>query len=364
MKAVIPCAKKEDNLFPFIESTPTGLMPVAGKPVVEHLVTALENSGIEEIYLVANYRIELFKEKFSDHRNVEIVEQEELNGTGGAVEACDFIEQDFLVVNGDVAISQNDIQNLVKKHEQKTPEASVLATDEQKPEKFGVLSIENDRVVEIQEKPEKPENTLVNTGIYIFNPGIFETLSEMDGDKHLTDALNSIIEEEIRFELVEDYWIDIGSPKKLMKADHVKLGAEAERNISEDAEVHESAEILGRVEVREGAEVKSGAVVEGPCIIAENAEIDANATIRNSTVNRNSYIRNANIEDAVIFPDVDVEPYVDIRFSVIAEESKIKSGTAISESFIGPRSFIEVNNSIKGLKFVPDARTDLSEISK
>lgn len=365
MKAIIPCAKKEDNLFPFIESRPTGLMPVAGKPVVKHLIEALKEAEIDDIYLVTNYRQEMYEEEFGEYTDVNIVEQEELNGTGGAVETCDFIEEDFLVVNGDVVVSGRDIESLVKKHEQKQPEATILATDEQKAEKFGVLSIENDKVVELQEKPEEPENTLVNTGIYVFKPAIFGSLEKLeDKEKHLTDAVRDFLDDGTRFELVKDYWIDIGSPEKLLKADHVKLSADAEASISDEAEVHESAVIEGRVTVESGAKLKPGTVVEGPAIIGENAQIGPNASIKNSTINSGSIIRGADIEDSVLFSETTVAPSVHLNLSILAEESTVKAGSVIEESFIGPRSFIEINNSIKGVKFVPDARTDLSEISK
>ena len=365
MKAVIPCAKKEDNLFPFIESTPTGLMPVAGKPVVKHLIEGLKQAGIDDIYLVTKYRQEMYEEEFGEYTDVNIVEQEKLNGTGGAVETCDFIEEDFLVVNGDVVVSGKDIESLVKKHEQKQPEATILATDEQKAEKFGVLSIENDKVVELQEKPEEPENTLVNTGIYVFKPEIFESLAKLEDDeKYLTEAVRDFLDMGTRFELVKDYWIDIGSPEKLLKADQVKLSMEAEDSISKDAEVHESAEVRGRVTVESGAELKPGTVVEGPAIISENSRVGPNASLRNTTVNAGCVVRGADIEDSVLFSETTVAPSVHLNLSILAEECTVKAGSVIEESFIGPRSFIEMNNSIKGVKFVPDARTDLSEISK
>lgn len=367
MKAVIPCAIKEDSLFPFIESKPTGLMPVAGKPIVKHLISDLQEAGVDDIYIVTNYREESFEEEFEEYTNVNTVTQEDLNGTGGAVEQCDFIEEDFLVVNGDVIVSQDDLKALVSKHENTEGQATVLATDRDSPEKFGVLSITNDKVTGLEEKPEDPENTLVNTGIYVFTPEIFSVLGEMESEqKELTEAVKKLIEEqETRFELVEDYWIDIGSLKRLWKADKVKRDHLVDSTeISEDAEVHESVEITGKAVVKDGAEVKAGTVIEGKTIIGENSIIGPNTTVRDSTVGSNSQIRSADIDSSVLFEKNIVDSFTSIESSIIAEESDIKSNTVIRESFIGPRSFIEMNNSIYGVKFVPDARTDLGEISK
>lgn len=367
MKAVIPCAIKEDSLFPLTESKPTGLLPVAGKAIVKHLVSDLKEIGVDEIYLVTNYREEMFEKEFEDYKDVDTVTQEELNGTGGAVEKCDFIDEDFLVVNGDVIVSQEDLQVLVDKHENTGDPATILATDEDSPEKFGVLSITNDRVVELEEKPEDPENTLINTGIYVFTPEIFSTLAELEDErKDLTDAVQKIIDsKDARFELVEDYWVDIGSLKKLWKADELKREFNiTETRIDEDAKVHESVEITGDSIIKSGAEIKAGTVMEGKTIIGKNCTIGPNTTVRDSTICSNSQIRFADIDSSVLFEKNIVDSFTSIENCVIAEESDIKSNTVIRESFIGPRSFIEMNNSIYGVKFVPDARTDLSEISK
>ncbi len=367
MKAVIPCAIKEESLFPFIESKPTGLMPVANKPIVKHLISDLKEVGVDEVYLITNYKEEKFEEEFEDYDNVSTVTQEKLNGTGGAVEKCDFIDEDFLVVNGDVIVSQEDLQALVDKHENTGDPVTMLATDEDSPEKFGVLSITNDRVVELEEKPEDPENTLINTGIYVFTPEIFPTLKEIEGEqKDLTEAVGRLIKQnEARFELIEDYWVDIGSLKKLWKADEVKREFNiSETNIDENAEIHERVEITGKAVIESGAEIKAGTVIEGKTVIGENSILGPNTTVRDSTIGPNSQIRSADIDSTVLFEKNIVDSFTSVENCVIAEESDIKSNTVIRESFIGPRSFVEMNNSIYGVKFVPDARTDLGEISK
>lgn len=366
MKAVIPCAKKEESLYPFTESRPTGMIPVMGKPIVKHLISDLQDEGVDDIYLITSYREEDYQTEFEEYTNVNTITQEELNGTGGAVEKCDFIDEDFVVINGDVVTSGEDISSLLKKHEETDSEATVLADTEDSPEKFGVLSIQNDRVESITEKPEEPENTLVNTGMYVFSPEIFEVLDEMEGRKDLTDAVQKMVRDhDVRFEMVENYWIDIGSNRELWKADRVKKEKEITgTDIDEDAEIHENVEISGKAVVEEGTEIRPGTVIEGKTYIGRNSIIGPNTVIRNSTVSRDSQVRSADIDTALLFEKNIVDPSTHIEDCVLAEECDIKSNTTIRESFIGPRSFVEMNNSIYGVKFVPDARTDLGEISK
>ena len=365
LKAVIPCAKKKDDLYPFTESKPTGLIPVMGKPLVKHIIYNLQELGVDDIYLITNHLEDEFADIFEEYTNVNLIHQEHPTGTADALELCSFIDDDFFVVNGDVIVSEEDLKALKQKHKDSESDATILATEQNKPEKFGVLSITNDRVKSLEEKPEEAENPLVNTGIYIFKPSVFNAI-ENAGTSDLTDAVKQLVDEnDVRFEIAQKYWIDINSPKKLWKADQIKRTNEiTEKSISDEAEIHEDASITGNVRVEPKAEIKAGTVIEGDTYIGEEAVIGPNTTVKDSTVGKKSQVRHCAIEEVLTFEKTIVDPNVFIEQSILGEETDVLSNTAIRESFIGPRSYIEINNSIRGVKFVPDARTDLSEISK
>ncbi len=367
MKAVIPAAKKKESMFPFSETKPTGLMPVMGRPLVKHLIHALQDIGVDDIYIVTSHLEEKFEEEFGEYTNVNTVHQEDLTGTAAAVETCDFIGEDFFVVNGDVMVSTRDLENLKQKHEEFDSDVTMLATEEEKPEKFGVLSITNDKVVSIEEKPEEAENTLVNTGIYVFSPEVFDVIDGL-GNKQtsITDAVDRLVEREgARFEFITDYWIDIGSPRKLWKADEIKREYSIGRDeIHTDAEIHDTVEIDGDAVIEENAIVKAGTVLEGKVFIGRGAIIGPNTVISDSSVARNSQLEAAKVESSNIFESVILDPTVYVEDSVVGEEADVKPGSVIQESFLGARSYVEMNNSMRGVKFVPDARTDLAEISK
>jgi len=366
MKAVIPCAKKKEGLFPFSESKPTALMPVMGEELVKHNIEALKENGVDEIYLVTNHLEEKFEQEFGERTDINIVHQEEVDGTASAISSCDFLEDDFIVVNGDVIVSEGDLNNLLDKHENNEKKVTLLGTDESKPEKFGVLSITNDDVVDIREKPDAPENNLINTGIYVFRSDIFDQLEKTDEDENsLTDAVKNLaLQDQVKYNLVDDYWIDINSPEKLWKADKIKRSFEINETVIKDAKVSDKAEISGEAIIEDGAQIKAGTVIEGKAFIGENSVIGPNTVIRNSTITRECQIRDASIEEGLMFERSIVDPQTHLENFILGEESDVKSGSVIRESFIGARSFIEMNNSIYGKKFVPDARTDLSELSK
>lgn len=367
MKAVIPCAVKKDSMFPFSETKPTGLMPVMGRPLTRHLIESLRSIGIDEVFIISNHLQESFEEEFSEDSDVTVKRQEDLNGTAGALEVCEDIEEDFFVVNGDVAVSEQDLENLKKKFMQTDSKASILAAGEDNPEKFGVLSITNDQVDSLEEKPEDPDNVLVNTGIYAFKPEVMDIISQLEGEtKSLTDAVREFIaEEEATFELISDYWIDVGEPKKLLKADQVKREHEInDIEISKEAQVHEEASIIGNAVIKKGAVLKPGTVLEGDVFIGENSQIGPNTHIKDSSISRNSIMRPESVISSIVFENGIMDSAVCVENCIFGEESDLRAGSVIRESFIGARSYIEMNNSIRGVKFVPDARTDLSEISK
>lgn len=365
MKAVILCAKKKENLFPFTETRPTGLTPIAGKPAVRHLVSDLQEAGVKEVYLVTNHLEQEFEEEFEEYSNVSIVHQEEVTGTADAVKCCDFIEEDFFVVNGDVIVSTGDLKNLKKKHLNERPEATVLGDNEEKPEKYGVLSIINDEVKSIEEKPEEAENSLVNTGVYIVRPSIFGNIEESESSS-LADVVGDIAEAgKVKMDVINDYWMEIDSLRRLWKADRFKREKTLEdQEIADSAEIDSSAEIKGEVKIKSDAVIRENSTVEGPAVIGENTVIGPKTLVHNSTVGEKSQIRGATVENSFLFEEQIIDSHVHVEQSVLGEEVDVKAGTVIYESFIGAESFIEMNNSIKGATFYPDARTDLGEISK
>ena len=361
MKAVIPAAKKKESLFPFSDSKPTALMPVKGEALISQTIEKLKIQGVTEVYVIVNYREEMFREFFDDREDVNIVLQEDLSGTAEALKNVDFIEEDFIVVNSDVVISENDIGRLIDSHK---GDVSMLATDERKAEKFGVLSIQNDEIVSIEEKPEDPDNSLVNSGIYILKPRIFDLLKSSDKSS-LTKVINENIEGlDTRFKIIEDYWIDIGSPKKLWEADRVLRENELEPEISEEAEISDQASVGEKARIEDNVKVEEGAVIKGDSVICEDTVIGPNTVVEGSTVGLNSQLENCHIQESLLFEENIIDSFVDLENAVFGEECDVKSGSVVKESFIGPRSYLDMNNSIRGVKFVPDARTDLSEISK
>ena len=92
----------------------------------------------------------------------------------------------------------------------------------QKPEKYGVLKVENDFLKEIVEKPKEHIGNLINTGLYKFTSEVFEKISQISlsprGEYELTDVINLLAKEKkVKVKKIEDYWLDFGNPADIMR---------------------------------------------------------------------------------------------------------------------------------------------------
>lgn len=277
MKAVILAAGKGTRMRPLTEDTPKPLLPVAGKPIIQHNIDLIEDI-VEEIIVVAGYEIEQFEEYFSE-TEVTVIEQEEARGTAdAALQARDLVEDQALIMNGD-DIYGEDIRDIT------AHSTAFAAARAEKPENFGVLDTSDGEVVSIVEKPDEPPSDLVNIGCYLVNPRFFELLENVEiserGEYEITDALSMYIAEEDVKLLETDQWLPCSYPWQLIEANR-ELISDIDRKIS--GEVHETSVIKENVILESGAEVKEHCVVKGPAIIKSGAEVGPDAYIRPGTV--------------------------------------------------------------------------------
>ena len=313
MKAVILAAGKGTRMHPLTEDTPKPLLPVAGKPIIQHSIDLLDDEA-GEIIIVAGYQLDQLREHFNGRENIRIVEQENPEGTAdAALQAKPYIDGKTVVLNGD-DIYGEEVREAIKH------DSAVLGAQSPTPEKFGVLEIKAGKLESIQEKPEEPPSNFVNTGFYVVQPGFFDLLKNVEkserGEYEITDALEQYITQE-EVEVIETKtWLPCSYPWQLIDANEVLIG-DVDREIAGD--VAESATIEGEVVVEQGAEVKQNTVIEGPAIIKQGCEIGPNAYIREGTV----------LEEDVKVGNSE------IKNSVVREGSNIPHFNYVGDSYIG-----------------------------
>ncbi len=172
------------RLRPLTDSTPKPLLPMHGKPIVEHTIRQLARHGVKNIIISAGYKAEQIQDYFKDDLNLGVsmaysIESEPL-GTGGAVKkAAAGIKEPFFLVWGDNIM---DINYSKMREEFSASSAAILMalTPREDVENFGAAKLEKNKIITFIEKPRKEEtpSTLINAGAFVFDPSCLKMLPE------------------------------------------------------------------------------------------------------------------------------------------------------------------------------------------
>ena len=359
MKAVVLAAGEGRRLRPLTVLRPKPMVPVGNKPVLEHVVEALVDAGVTELVFVVGYRRERIQTHFGDgddwDAEIEYVVQEKQLGTGHALlQAEDTVEDDFLVVNGDSFVSTDLVADLVES-KQDGPAVAVTRSDE--PTDYGVVDVENDVVVGLEEKPRvyDAETETINAGVYRFDTGVFEDIRETSGGGRmaLTDAVVRRTKEGnggVRA-VYTDEWTDISHLWDVLRVNATMVGdTKAEDGEEEGTRrgVHPTAHVADAVTVGrnvrvgpnatvlpgtslgDNASVGAGAVVSGSVLFADS-RVGDNAVVRDCVVAGNASVgSNATVEGGKADVVVEGELYQDVRLGgVVGDNSEVGGGACL-----------------------------------
>src|SRR5512137_1170778 len=191
MQAIILAAGEGSRMRPLTASRPKVMLPVAGRPFLEHIILRARAAGADRIVLVVGYCSDAVRSYFGDGSSlglkIEYALQDKQLGTGHALMAArDLADDSFLVLNGDVLPDEPSLRSLASR----LPAVSAIRVED--PRRYGVFSSHQGRLTLVVEKSNSPPSNLANAGIYHFGAGIFDALRAMPlserGEYELTDA--------------------------------------------------------------------------------------------------------------------------------------------------------------------------------
>lgn len=224
MQAVILAAGKGTRMRPLTYDIPKPMLPLKGRPIIEHTMSFLPNC-VDEIIIVINYLGKHIEDYFGSEYNgkkITYVFQENLNGTGGALHSCkDVLRDKFMVVMGDDLYHRDDLERISRQ------DLAVLAFEAEDPRPFGVFQIDGQgNLVSIMEKPQTVESNLVNTAAYTLDKRFFDyklvPLSGVNKDEFgLPQTLVSVAKDYPVKILRAKAWHSIGKPEDLEEAERV-----------------------------------------------------------------------------------------------------------------------------------------------
>lgn len=349
MKAIILTAGEGTRMRPLTTTRPKTMLITGGKPLIQYNIESLRDAGIKDITLVVGYKKEVIEEYFGDGSkfgvNINYAVQEGQLGTAHAIGSAEkYIDESFIVLNGDIIVSYDLIRNLIEKYATRTSDnvKSVLTLIEvDNPSNYGVVSTINDKIVEIVEKPapgEAPSN-LANAGIYLFSTEIFDAIRKTElserGEYEITDSLKIELENgwEILGLISHEPWMDVGRPWELLKSNQDFL-EKMEDDI--EGEIEENVTIHGPLHLGKGSIIRSGCYIQGPVFIGENCDVGPNTYLR---------------PYACLCNDVDVGNAVEIKNSIIMDGTNVNHLSYVGDSVIGVNCNLGAGTNLANLRF-------------
>jgi bifunctional UDP-N-acetylglucosamine pyrophosphorylase/glucosamine-1-phosphate N-acetyltransferase len=350
MKAVILAAGEGVRMHPLTYTRPKPMLPLANKPILEHLLEEIRSAGIGEFIFIVGYHQETVRDYFGDGGDwgvsIDYVTQRRQLGTAHALSMIEgMLPARFLLLNGDVLVKGKDIKRIIGQED-----ITLALVEVEDARDLGVAEVEGDRVVRIHEKVTKPPSQLANAGIYLLTADIFPVISQTRksprGEYELTQSLQLLIEKGDHLSYAKiDYWLDLGYPWDLLGANESLMGDIKPQSLGM---VEDGAVIRAPVSIGEGTVIRAHSYIVGPVIIGEGCEIGPNCYIRPFTsIGDNCHIGSS----------------VEVKSSIIMKGSKIPHHNYVGDSIIGEGCNLGAGTKIANLRLdkgdikVRDART-------
>ncbi|WNJ18049.1 sugar phosphate nucleotidyltransferase [Pontibacter sp. G13] len=312
MKAVIPVAGIGTKLRPHTHTQPKPLIPVAGKPILGHIIDNLIEAGITEYIFIIGYLREKIREyvqtHYADKISMEFVVQAPRKGLAHALwMAKEYLGEDEILVNLGDTIFGADTSRVVQ-----MPGSVLCVQEVDKPREFGIAQLgEDGHVIKVVEKPEIPTSNLALVGLYKIDQMsvLMEALTQMfseglleEHDYSLTEALMSMINLGTKFQAYHvESWYDCGRKAQLLLANRILLSEFQEDELPQ----FENTVIIPPVKIAEGCQIKDSIV--GPNVaIAEHSVIN-HSILSNSILGAYTQLESIILKNSVIGNDTSLK---------------------------------------------------------
>ncbi len=233
MKGVVLAGGTGSRLYPLTRVTNKHLLPVYDKPMIYYPLQTLVDAGIDDILIVtggssAGDFLRLLRNgKDFGLQRLNFAYQEGEGGIADALRLAESFARDHstCVVLGD-NILEGSVREAKLKFDKQERGAKVLLKEVRDPERFGVPVFEDRRIVRIEEKPKVPASSYAVTGIYFYDPSVFDRIRVLkpSGRKEyeITDVNNSYVRDgQLTHDILEGWWTDAGTFESLWHASNL-----------------------------------------------------------------------------------------------------------------------------------------------
>jgi dTDP-glucose pyrophosphorylase/CBS domain-containing protein len=218
--AVIMAGGFGTRMLPLTEKTPKSMLPIGGRPLLEHTIERLRNAGIRRVNITTHHLEEHIMRHFGDGGafgvDLNYVSEDRPLGTGGGLRLVKENSGPLLVINGDI-ITEINFQGMVDYHRQLGADVTVGARRYEFEVPYGVIDCDGPRILGLREKPQL--SFMINAGIYLLEPSVHRYIPNSERFD-MTDLIQRLIQvgrHVVTFPIME-YWLDVGRPADYRKA--------------------------------------------------------------------------------------------------------------------------------------------------
>jgi mannose-1-phosphate guanylyltransferase/phosphomannomutase len=357
MKAVVMAGGEGTRLRPLTSNQPKPMVPIVGKPCMEHILELLKQHGFEDVIVTLAFLPQAIRSYFGTGESMGLdvgySVEESPAGTAGSVKlAAGRLDDTFIVISGD-ALCDVDLTKLVEFHREKGASVTIGLKSVENPLEFGiVVTDEEGRVERFLEKPSWGQvfSDTINTGIYVLEPEVLKHIPAdrpYDFSKELFPLLLEMGRPLYGY-VMDGYWQDIGNLDQYRQANFDALDEKVRLNIP-------GIRIRGNVWLGEGVDLDDLEAIEGPAFIGNYCRLGADASVgpysvlstsvtlrerartSRSIIDASTHIgRSTSVEGAILGRSCDVRAHVRIHEGVsigdevtIGAESVIMPGVRI-----------------------------------
>lgn len=323
MKAIVMAGGFGTRLRPLTSNLPKPMVPMANRPMMEHIIQLLKENGFDDLIVMLYYQPEVIISHFGDGSafgvKIQYLRPQADLGTAGCVKFAEAqLKEPFLVISADL-LTDFDLKSIVTAHRQKKAMATLVLTRVAVPLSYGVVIVdENNAVQRFLEKPSWGEvfSDTVNTGIYMLDPAVLEHIPANRSFDFSKDLFPRLLEqkEPLFGTIATGYWKDVGDLSEYRLAQYDLLESwpiavlpgkrhkrgEGEVVYGDGTQIHAKASVHGKALLGRNCKVGEG-VKLSRCVIGDNVTIQAGAELTGCIVWNDVQIgASARIEEAVI----------------------------------------------------------------
>jgi glucose-1-phosphate thymidylyltransferase len=358
MKAIILAAGHGTRLRPVTLTMPKPLVPVANKWLIAYAIDVLKSAGLNEIGIVVNNMESPIVTTLGngDVLGVKLsyIVQEQQLGLAHAINICrDFVgNEPFCVFLGD-NIFQDKMTDMITAFPKSDAEATIVLGEVPDPTRFGIATVENGKILEVEEKPPHPRSNLAISGVYLFRSSIFDAISKIKpsdrNELEITHAIQKLIDSGAKVTpyRLTGWFIDAGKPDPIITANQLVL-EQLPYTPPLDAssgKLFGQCDVSHRVVLGENTQIIDS-VIRGPVIIGNNTIIKNSYIGPYTAIGNDVHVENAEIESSIVMNKCTIKDINGrIDRSLLADNAQVMSSQHMPLTYrfvLAENTYVEV----------------------